>query len=94
VRVKWERAGRIGLLVMLVVVLGLYIEHTLSYFGTRSQADQALATVQRLAHENRALERQESSLQQRTTIIRAARALGMVQPGERSYVITGKPGGR
>jgi cell division protein FtsB len=94
VRVKWERAGRIGLLVMLVVVLGLYIEHTLSYFGTRSQADQALATVQRLAHENHALERQETSLQQRTTIIRAARSLGMVQPGERSYVIMGKPGGR
>jgi len=92
--VKWERAGRIGLLVTLAIVLGLYIQHTLSYFQTRSQADAALATVQRLAHENRGLESQAASLQQRDTIIRAARALGMVLPGERSYVIMGKPGGR
>ncbi|HTX45803.1 MAG TPA: septum formation initiator family protein [Solirubrobacteraceae bacterium] len=93
-RVRWERAGRIGLLIVLAIVLGLYVQHTLSYLSTRSQADQALATVQRLARENHVLERQQASLQQRTTIIRAARALGMVQPGERSYVIMGKPGGR
>ena len=37
-RIRWDRAGRVGLLVVLAVVVGLYAQHTLSYFSTRSQA--------------------------------------------------------
>jgi cell division protein FtsB len=90
--VRWDRAGRVGLLVVLVVVLGLYVEHALSYLSTRAQADQALATVHQLVRENHALEREQQALQQPGTIIGDARALGMVRPGERSYVIMGRPG--
>jgi cell division protein FtsB len=78
--------------VVLGAVLTLYVEHTLTYFSTRSQADAALATVQRLARENRALEREQASLHNSATIIRDARALGMVKAGERPFVITGLPG--
>jgi cell division protein FtsB len=92
VRLRWDRVGRIGLLIVLAVVLGLYVEHTLSYFSTRSQADAALATVERLARENRILEREQAALHNPETIIRDARALGMVKAGERPYVITGLPG--
>jgi cell division protein FtsB len=92
VRLRWDRAGRIGLLVVLAIVLGLYVQHTLSFLATKSQADHALATVQQLAKANRALEREQKQLSQPSTIIRDARALGMVQPGERPYVITGTPG--
>jgi cell division protein FtsB len=91
VRVRWDRLGRIGLLVVLVVVLGLYVEHTLSYFSTRSQADAQHAIVQQLARENHGLEQQQKALSQPATIIRDARALGMVAQGERPYVITGLP---
>ena len=38
IRVRWDRAGRIGLLVVLAVVIGLYVQHTLSYLSTHSQA--------------------------------------------------------
>jgi cell division protein FtsB len=91
VRVRWDRVGRIGLLVVLVVVLGLYVQHALSYLSTRSQANREHAIVLELASQNHALERQQLALNDPATIIRDARALGMVQAGERPYVITGLP---
>ena len=91
-RVRWDRAGRIGLLIVLVVVVGLYVQHTLSYLSTKSQSDQQQAIVNRLAHQNAVLEREQKSLNDPATIVKDARALGMVRPGERSYVIIGAGG--
>jgi cell division protein FtsB len=91
-RVRWDRAGRIGLLVVLTVVVGLYVQHTLSYFSTKSQADHQQAVVDRLARQNAALERQQKALGNPATIVRDARALGMVRAGERPYVTTGLGG--
>ncbi|MFZ0091774.1 MAG: septum formation initiator family protein, partial [Solirubrobacteraceae bacterium] len=88
-RVRWERVGRIGLLLVLTVVVGLYVEHTLSYFSTRSQAAQQQGIVTNLARQNAALARQQRALDNPATIVRDARALGMVRPGERAYAITG-----
>jgi len=88
-RVRWERVGRIGLLVVLAVVVGLYVEHTLSYLSTRSQADQQQAIVQSLTRQNAQLQAEQRSLNNPATIIRDARGLGMVRPGERPYVIIG-----
>lgn len=90
-RVRWERVGRFGLLFVFTIVIGLYVQHTLSYLGTRSIAGQQQATVSRLARQNAALLRQEKSLNDPSTIVSEARKLGMVRPGERPYVITGKP---
>jgi cell division protein FtsB len=88
-RVRWERVGRFALLFVLAVVVGLYVEHTLSYFSTHAEAGQQQAIVDRLAHQNALLARQEKSLNDPATIVRDARALGMVRPGEQPYVITG-----
>ena len=76
---------------MLAVVVGLYVQHALSYLSTRVQADEQLAAVQRLARENSQLERQQQSLNDPNTIVADARAFGMVLPGERPYAITGLP---
>jgi cell division protein FtsB len=89
-RVRWERVGRIGLLIVLAVVVGLYVEHTLSYFATRSQAQEQRAVVTRLTRQNAALTKEEKALNSSSMIISQARALGMVRPNERPYVITGK----
>jgi cell division protein FtsB len=72
-------------------VLGLYVQHALSYLSTRSQANAEQALVQQLARQNRALEAQRQALMKPATIIRDARALGMINQGERGYVITGQP---
>ncbi len=91
-RVRWDRAGRVGLLVVFVIVVGLYVQHTLSYFSTRAQASGQEAIVDQLARQNADLVRRARSLSDPATIVRDARALGMVRPNERPYVIMGHSG--
>jgi cell division protein FtsB len=91
-RIRWDRVGRVGLLVTFVVVLGLYAQHTLSWLSTRSQAAQQQSIVTTLTRQNRSLVQQQAALNDPATIVRDARALGMVRPGERAYAITGLPG--
>ncbi len=92
-RVRWERLGRIGLLVVLTIVVGLYVEHTLSYFSTRSQADALQATVSTLRRQNAQLERRQAALHDPATIVQDARGLGMVRPGEQPFLVLGMRGG-
>jgi cell division protein FtsB len=91
-RIRWDRAGRIGLLIVLTIVIGLYVQHTLSYFSTRAQASTQAAIVNQFVRQNAALAKQRRSLSQPQTIVRDARSLGMVRPNERPYVITGHAG--
>jgi len=91
-RVRWDRAGRVGLLIVLAVVVGLYVQHTLSYLAVSSQAGRQEAIVDQLTQQNRQLSAEQRSLSQPVTIVREARALGMIRPGERAYVIIGHSG--
>jgi cell division protein FtsB len=88
--VRWDRLGRVALLVTFGVVAALYVQQGLSLFATHSQADRQLATVQQLVRENRRLRDQAQALRSPATIAQDARALGMVRPGERPYVIVGQ----
>jgi cell division protein FtsL len=88
-RVRWDRVGRVALVVVLVVVAGLYAQDAMTYLSTRGQADQQQAIVKRLQRENATLAKQQQSLHDPATIERAARSLGMVLPGERPYVMMG-----
>jgi cell division protein FtsB len=63
----------------------------MTMLATRAQASAEQSLVNRLTRENASLERQATELNQTGTIIRDARALGMVRVGERAYVVT--PGG-
>ena len=91
-RIRWDKVGRVTLLVVLAVVMGLYVDQGLSLLSVKSQADQQRAIVERLAKQNRQLERQQQALNNPATIQADARELGMVLPGERPYVVTGLPG--
>jgi cell division protein FtsB len=81
--------GRVALLVVLAVVAGLYLQQAVAYLSVRSEANQQHGIVLRLERQNRQLARQEQTLNSPATIESDARALGMVRPGERSYVVTG-----
>ena len=59
------------------------------YLSTSAQAGQQQAIVNQLERQNAALVRQQRSLNQPATIVRDARALGMVRHGEQAYVLTG-----
>jgi cell division protein FtsB len=89
VRIRWDRLGRTTLLVVLVIVAGLYVQHTLSYLSTRSQTDAQVSIVHQLTRDNARLLRQQRALNNPATIAQDARGLGMVRPGERPYVVTG-----
>jgi cell division protein FtsB len=91
VRVRWERMGRIALLIVLVAVVGVIAEHALSYVSTRAQNEREQATVQQLQRAHRSLEAQARALNDPTTIVRRARQLGMTRSGEQPYAITGQP---
>jgi cell division protein FtsB len=80
------------LLVVLAVVLGLYVQQGLAYLSVRGQADQQAAIVQQLSHQNAQLSRREKALNNPATIVQEARALGMIKPGERPYVVVGLSG--
>jgi hypothetical protein len=77
---------------VLTVVAGLYVKQGLSLLSTHSQAEQQLAIVHRLSHDNAQLLKKQASLNDPATIEREARVLGMVRVGERPYVVTGLPG--
>jgi cell division protein FtsB len=89
--VRWDRVGRTGLLIVLAVVAGLYIQQAIEYLSTRSAANQQRAAAVRLAQENAVLRREQQRLGDPATIKRDARTLGMVQSGERPYVVIGLP---
>jgi cell division protein FtsB len=74
---------------VLVVVAGVYVQDAMTYLSTRSQANQQRAIVKRLQRENAGLAKQQRALHDPGTIERDARALGMVLPGERPYVMMG-----
>lgn len=90
-RVRWDRVGRVALLIVLCVVAGLYVQQALAYLSVRSQANHQRAIVQQLSRANAALRARQRSLNDPATILRDARALGMVRPGEHPYEVTGLP---
>jgi cell division protein FtsB len=90
-RVRWDRIGRVGLLVVLCVVAGLYVQQALAYLAVRSQANRQRGIVHELTRANASLRAQQRSLNSPATIVRDARALGMVRVGEHPYEVTGLP---
>jgi cell division protein FtsB len=90
-RVRWDRVGRVALLVTLGIVVCLYIQPALSIFNTWRAERQQANVVHQLLSSNAALERQVKSLNRTSTIITDARALGMVRSGEKPYVVLGMP---
>lgn len=92
IRVRWERLGRVALLVVLAAVVAVYAEHAVSYLSTRSQNARQNAIVRSLELRHAQLEQSERTLNDPTTIIRRARQLGMTRAGEQPYVLTGHSG--
>ena len=92
-RVRWERVGRVALLVVLAVVIGLYADHAISFFTARAEANRQHQIVTQLKRQNAYFEQRQRSLTNLSTILAQARKLGMVRAGEQPYAIIGQPSG-
>jgi cell division protein FtsB len=90
--VRWDRVGRVALLLVLLGVLGLYVKPTVTWVSTWRESNAKQADVQRLEARNRELKARRAELSSPGTVEREARRLGMVRPGERPYVVEGLPG--
>ncbi|WP_205699507.1 septum formation initiator family protein [Conexibacter sp. SYSU D00693] len=90
--IRWDRIGRVGLLVVLVGLLYLYVGPTITYVETWREAGSRRAEVQKLKVENRKLRERRAALQDPRVLEAEARRLGMVKPGERGYIVKGLPG--
>jgi len=92
-RVRWDRVGRVGLLLLLGGVLLLYVGPVHSLWSTWREAQAKQAQLHALQREHRALFHRASVLRDPRTLATEARELGLVRPGERPYVVLGLPRG-
>jgi hypothetical protein len=79
------------LLCVLGALLYLYGSAGISLLSTWKEARSDSAQVVALERQHSALEAQHTALTSPGTLIEEARRLGMMRPGEQSYVITGLP---
>jgi cell division protein FtsB len=79
------------LLLVFAAVFAVWCQDALSWWNAHQEAGRQAAIVRRLQRANAALLAQQRSLNDPATIIREARALGMVRSGEHAYVVTGLP---
>jgi cell division protein FtsB len=91
-RVRWDRVGRIALLVLLVGVALAYVGPARSLVSTWRESGAKQAQLRQLQSEHNALLRRARELRDPRTVQSEARRLGMVKPGERSYVVRNLPG--
>ena len=91
--IRWDRVGRVALLCVLVGLAFLYIKPASSYFAARGQARTHDAEVRALVRERNELLARRRALGRPAVLERAARRLGYVRPGERSYIVRDLPKG-
>jgi len=90
-RVRWDRVGRVALLVVLLLVVLAYVGPMRSLLSTWRTSSATHAQLHDLQRQHAALLQRVHELRDPRTVQAEARRLGMVRPGERSYVIQGLP---
>src|ERR1700689_3198964 len=90
-RVRWERVGRVGLLLVLAVVIGLYADHAISYLTARAASNRQHAIVAHLERQNAYFEQRQRSRSALSTLLALGRKLGMVPPAQQPSAIPAQP---
>ena len=84
---RWDRLGRVVLVLVLFAVMISYVGPTLNVFQTWRESNAAEARLGELKTENEKLTRQAQRLGQPAAEAAEARKLGLVAPGEQAYVV-------
>ena len=83
------RTTRLLALGGLVLVGFLYWKPTKTYFHTKRELEQRRAEVAVLQAQKRQLEERIATSQSGDALVREARRLGLVKPGERLFIVKG-----
>ena len=78
----------------LVLVAFLYWKPIHSYLHTKQTLDQRRAEVQALRAEQTRLQKRIAQVGTKQQLVREARRLGLVKPGERLFIVKGIPAWR
>jgi cell division protein FtsB len=89
--IRWDRIGRIGLLVMLGGILLLYVSPAKHWWDQSRTAKNQTADLRALQVQHAQLVRKVKTLSNPDTLEMEARRLGMVKVGERAFVIENPP---
>jgi cell division protein FtsB len=87
--VRWDRVGRIALVVVLFAVMVSYLNPVVNLFDAWKDSKAGEERLAELQREQASLQDQVEKASSPLTVEREARRLGMVRPGERSYVVHG-----
>jgi cell division protein FtsB len=88
-RIRWDRVGRIALVLVLFGVLVSYLNPLVSLFQAWQGSKASEAQLAGLERQKSELTRQLKDVSSPTTLQREARRLGMVKPGEHAYIVHG-----
>jgi cell division protein FtsB len=88
-RIQWDRVGRVALVLVLAAILASYVRPALNFFDAWNDSKAEHASLAQLTKENAELKKRVTTVQGPDAAERAARKLGMAEPGEGSYVIRG-----
>jgi cell division protein FtsB len=88
-RIRWDRVGRIALVLVLFGVMVSYLNPLVSLLQAWQGSKSSDAQLAQLKQEKVALTQQLREDSSPATLEREARRLGMVRPGEHAYVVHG-----
>jgi cell division protein FtsB len=87
-RRRWLRWVALGVVVLLAL---LYYRPVRAYLKTQDAVEQRRAEVEALAARKRQLEERLAEIRSGATLVRGARRLGLVKPGEELFIVRGIP---
>lgn len=88
-RIRWDRFGRVVLVLVLFVVLASYVGPSLHVFESWRESKGAEARLAELKAENAELTRKAKALESDAAVMAEARKLGLVGASEQAYVLDG-----
>jgi cell division protein FtsB len=88
-RIKWDRVGRIALVLVLFAVAYSYLNPAIDLFKTHQATSAAKAEFHSLLKENKRLHRAIQSSDEPAVVERIARRQGLAAEGETTFVLHG-----
>jgi cell division protein FtsB len=90
-RIHWDKLGRVVLVIVLFGVFVSYVNPVVNFIDAWRDSHAERSELAKLKQEHGRLAARAASLDDTDAAVRAARKLGMVAQGERSYVVHGLP---
>lgn len=88
-RIKWDRVGRIALVLVLFAVAYSYLNPAIDLFKTYQSTTAAKAEFHELLRENKRLHKAVQSADEPAVVEGTARKQGMIAAGETPFVLHG-----